>query len=420
MLLKIPRLYDSHTHFIATGEFAGGLTLKNLKSAEELEHLELKDSYFRGDWLMGFGWDDTLWAKPPHKNILDRLFPNNPVFFARLDGHRCWLNTRALTYLGFQSESGILWEKDHLQAWDRLPAYTRSQQRGHVLSACKVYNRAGFTHVRDMSCTESLWELLVSMSDAGDLTLAIEENVTSHDIHDFDGVLDLCVRARKTETPFLRMKGVKVFYDGSLGSETAYLSKPYNGKTEGPRGAPLWSLDHVEEVIKRTWAAGLEFSVHTIGDEAAHEVVQLARKVSAQGAVGRLNLEHAQVLRPETIKMMKPLHVRCHMQPCHWLSDRTWLETKLGSLYKYAFPWEALRLAQIPMSFGCDSPVEPPSFLRNKEALEKSGEAGIRKFGGNLLEVHSHPDGSFMDSHTIFENDTLKEIFFAGKKISLE
>lgn len=420
MLFKIPRLYDSHTHFLATGEFASGLALGSLQKPEDLATMPLKKSYYRGDWLVGFGWDETKWPTPPHKKILDQIFPNNPVFFARMDGHRCWVNSKALELLGFTSDTGILIEKEHLQAWDRLPSFTKEQQRGHILSACRVFNQAGFTHVRDMSCNESLWNLLVEMSDAQELTLAIEENVTSHDLNDFDKMLQLCLHGKKSETPYVRMKGIKIFYDGSLGSETAYLSKPYNGKAEGPRGMTLWDLSHVGEVMKRTWAAGLEFSIHTIGDEAAHHIVQLARKISAQGSVGRLNLEHVQLLRPETIQMMKPLHVRCHMQPCHWLSDRVWLASKLGELYKYVFPWEALRAAQIPLSFGCDSPIEPPSFWRNKIALDESVNAGIKKFTGDLAVIHSHPDSTFADSHSVIEDGVVKEIVFDGRKISLE
>lgn len=420
MLFKIPRLYDSHTHFLATGEFASGLKLSSLEKPEDLAKLALLPSYFRGDWIVGFGWDETKWPNSPHKKLLDQIFPNNPVFLARMDGHRCWVNSRALDLLGFASETGILIEKEHLQAWDRLPEFTKTQQRGHVLSACRVFNQAGFTHVRDMSCTESLWNLLVEMSDLKELTLAIEENVTSHDLNDFDKMLEVCVRAKKQETAFVRMKGIKVFFDGSLGSETAYLSKPYNGKAEGARGMQLWSLSHLEEVMKRTWAAGLEFSVHTIGDEAAHQVVQLARKISAKGFVGRLNLEHVQLLRPETIQMMKPLHVRCHMQPCHWLSDRVWLENKLGDLYKYVFPWEALRTAQIPISFGCDSPIEPPSFWRNKIALDESVNAKIKKFNGDLVQYHAHPDVDFVDSYSIVEDGVVKEVCFDGRLISLD
>ncbi|MEN0058366.1 MAG: amidohydrolase family protein, partial [Bdellovibrio sp.] len=371
-----------------------------------------KPEYYRQDWLVGFGWDDSQWKTAPHKRILDQLFPHTPVLLARGDGHRCWVNSRALELLGQTSETGVLLEQDHLKAWDRLPAFTREQQRSHIVAACKVYNAAGFTHVRDMSCTESLWNLLVEMSRAQELNIAIEENYTSYGLDDFDGILQKCLQAKKEETARVRMKGVKVFFDGSLGSETAYLSQPYYGREGGGRGALLWSLSDLEEVLKRTWAEGLEFSVHVIGDEAAHQMVLLARKISAQGHVGRLNLEHVQILRPETIQMMKPLHVRCHMQPCHWWSDRQWLEQKLGSLYRYVFPWEALRLAQIPISFGCDSPVEAPSFWRNKTALDESGQAAIKPFKGDLLLCHSHPDPHFAPARTVVEDGEVREIQF--------
>lgn len=420
MLYRVPRLYDSHTHFLATGEFSSGLNLGSLQRAEDLGTLPLQNSsYYRGDWLVGFGWDESQWPTPPHKNVLDRLFPDRPVFLARMDGHRSWVNSTALNILGLTSETGILIEKDHLRAWDHIPTFSSQQQRGHVLAACRVFNKAGFTHVRDMSCSESLWQLLVEMSERQELTLAIEENYTTHDLNDFDKMLRLAVQSKKYETPYVRMKGIKLFYDGSLGSETAYLSKPYNGLKEGSRGMALWELSHVEEVIKKTWAAGLEFSVHTIGDEAAHEIVQLARKISAQGSVGRLNMEHVQLLRPETIQMMKPLHVRCHMQPCHWLSDRVWLEKKLGDLYRYVFPWEALRAAQIPLSFGCDSPIEPPSFWRNKIALDESAKAKIRQFTGDLNIAHSHPDAQFVDSYSVIEDGEVKEVVFAGQTLDL-
>lgn len=420
MLLKIPRLYDSHGHFIATGQFAGGLHLGSLLAAEDLARIDGDNpDYLRGDWLVGFGWDEKEWPTPPHKDLLDQWFPHRAVFLARKDGHRSWVNSKALAYFGIDSPDGILLEKDHLRAWDHLPEYTKTQQKGHIRAACREYNKGGFTHVRDLSCTESLWNLLVEMSEADELTVAIEENYTTHDIQDFDRLLQLCLQAKKAETSLVRMKGIKLFYDGSLGSQTAYLSKPYYGKEEQGRGAPLWPLAQVEEVIKKTWQAGLEFSVHVIGDQAAHEMVELARKVSAQGFVGRLNLEHAQILRPETIQMMKPLHVRCHMQPCHWLSDRAWLKDKLGELFRYAFPWEALRAAQIPISLGCDSPVEPPTFWRNHQALKESASAGIKKFAGDIIQAHSHPDGRFADSFTVIEGDAIKEISFLGRTLEL-
>lgn len=416
MFLKIPRLYDSHTHFLATGSFATGLFLNDLTSPQDLKNIQVRDSYFRKNWLLGFGWSDAQWAEKPHKRTLDEIFPDFPVFLGRTDGHACWLNSAALKELGLTSDTGIFTEKEHFQIWDRLPAYTNEQLNFHILNACKVYNQAGFTHVRDMTCTPELWQQLVHLSNQGQLTVAIEENYTIYSLSDLEHNLNLCIQARIQETELVKIKGIKIFYDGSLGSETALLSHCYCGKEQ--KGKSNWNLEDVAEVLRQTWDNGFEVSVHVIGDQAVHDIVATAREVSKKNYVGRLNLEHAQVVRPETIKLMKPLHIRCHMQPCHWLSDRKWLQSKLGHLYEYVFPWEALRLAKIPLSFGCDSPVEPPSFLRNLEALELSPQERIRAYKGDLTTDHGHPSASFAaDSYSVFKDRILQEVVFNGKTI---
>lgn len=416
MHLKIPRLYDSHTHFLATGSFATGLFLNDLKSRDELKNIKIQPSYFRNNWLLGFGWDDSRWPVKAHKDFLDELFPNHPVFFGRVDGHSCWLNSSALKELGLKSDTGLFSEREHFVIWDRLPPYSPSQMEFHILNACKVYNQAGFTHVRDMTCTPELWSQLIEMSQRGDLTLAIEENYTIYSLSELALNLERCKTAKSQETDLVKMKGIKIFYDGSLGSETALLSHCYCQKNHS--GKANWSFDDIAEVLKQTWSQGFEVSVHVIGDQAVHDIVSIAREVSQKNYVGRLNLEHAQVVRPETIQLMKPLHIRCHMQPCHWLSDRKWLKAKLGDLYENVFPWEALRLAKIPISFGCDSPVEPPSFLRNLEALELSPQEGIREYRGRIVETHAHPSEDFApDSYSVFEDQQLKEVVFKGKRI---
>ncbi|MNT04534.1 Amidohydrolase family protein [compost metagenome] len=132
-----------------------------------------------------------------------------------------------------------------------------------------------------------------------------------------------------------------------------------------------------------------------------------------------MNLEHAQVLRPDTLKMMKPLHVRAYMQPCHWWSDRVWIKEKLRPLYAYAFPWENLRGIGVPVSWGCDSPIEPSSFWANINAIKESAKDGIKAFRGDAIACHSHPDESFAPSFTIFDDQTekLEEVNFLGRKL---
>lgn len=423
MHLKIPRLYDSHTHFLATGEWNLGLKLGHLTEPEQVQDIVVKPEYYRADWLVGSGFNPSAWtSKANLKSILDQAFPNTPVSFVRLDGHSSWWNSRALEVLGVQSDSGILTELEHFAALGKLPSYSKAQEKFQIQTACQIFNTAGFTHIRDMTCNEPLWNLLTEMEHENLLTLAVEENFTASKIGNLDKSLQDCLYARAHETPLLRSKGIKIFYDGSLGSETAYLSKPYGKDPARGQGKALWDLKDVTDVLRRSWEHKLEVSVHTIGDEAAHDIVKCARELSAKGFVGRLNLEHVQVLRPETIQMMKPLHVRCHMQPCHWLSDRVWLREKLADLHKYAFPWEALRAAQVPMSFGCDSPIEPPSYFNNEKAMLESAEQKlenrIRKFTGDIAQVHGHPDESFApDSYTLIEDGKIQDVVFRGKSL---
>lgn len=417
MLLRIPRLYDSHTHFLATGQQVAGLNLSSLSSLSELAALALKPSYWQQDWLVGFGWSDS-WLEgslPLNKENLDRLFPDHPVFLSRQDGHSSFLNSLALQKLGLQSSTGRLQEKEHMQAWDNLPALSTEQMKEHLLAAVGVFNRAGFSHIRDMSCTDQQWQALTLLENQKALTLAVEENFTCYSLQDFPSMLASALYAKKHESPLLRAQGMKIFFDGSLGSETAFISQPYRGVPGGSQGKTLWSLEDFEEVLIKTWEQGLELSVHTIGDQAAHWIVQRARQVAARGNLGRLNLEHVEILRPETIQMMKGLHARCYLQPCHWLEDRLWLKEKVGELYSYAFPWESLRTAQIPFFFGCDSPIVPPSFFANQRALKESAKSGIRAFRGDILQHHSHPDSSFADSLTIFEGEQLQEIRFLDR-----
>jgi predicted amidohydrolase YtcJ len=96
MLLKIPRLYDSHTHFLATGEWSLGLKLGNLLEPEDVQHIQLQPAYYRADWLVGSGFNPATWTSQANlKSILDQYFPQTPVSFVRLDGHSSWWNSRA-------------------------------------------------------------------------------------------------------------------------------------------------------------------------------------------------------------------------------------------------------------------------------------------------------------------------------------
>jgi len=416
MLLKIPRLYDSHVHWLGTGQIAVGLQLFDLQKPEDIANVEVKPEYFRGKWLVGFGWDHNKWPdkKLPTKEILDRAFPNFPVMLQRSDGHASWLNSIALDQMGFEcSHSGVLQEEEHFQLYYSLPKLSDAQIRQSLKKGCEIFNSAGFTHIRDMTCDEQQWRAALALEQAGDLTLYVQENFLCEKPSDINRILSLLETAKTQETAHLKAQGVKVFFDGTLGSDTAWTSQ-----CNCTQHKFAWTSDDLETLLKKTWSKGFEVAIHTIGDEAAHQAVLAARKVMATNQyTGWLNLEHVEVLRPETVQMMKALHIRCHMQPCHWLSDRAWLKEKLGDLYKHAFPWGTLSRSGIPLHFGSDSPVAKSSFWDNQRALKESTKEKIPALKGDITEFHSFSGATLGETYTVFSEEKIQDLVFDGKKI---
>ncbi len=417
----IDQLYDSHVHWLMTGDLALGLNLSEISSFDQLQSLDIKPTHWRGSFLCGFGWDETKFDKSLSLSIetLDQVFPDVPVFFSRRDGHSSWLNTKALNILGFSysfspnsrgqlhDPPGILRENDHMKALLALPAFSHADMVKRLQAGQDVFLAQGFTHIREMTATLDLWNAAVSMEAEGQLKMHVDLNFVCDNLADFPRALSAWQTAFGHSSPRLKARGIKIFFDGSLGSGTALTM---NRKTREISGMQLWSMTDFQEVVERTWQAGAEISIHALGDEAVDRVVRGCREVNARGTSGILNLEHVQVLRPETLPLMKALHVRCHLQPCHWLSDRHFLRGKDFENLAELFPWERLRTNNIPISFGSDSPIEPPSFAQNLKALQLSPEAGIAEFGGDLICSHQYPAGDGIPAKSVFQNGSFSHI----------
>ncbi len=429
-LHTVENLYDSHVHWMSTGQVSSSWNLKSVAHPEQILSAPILPEYFRGTWITGFGWDETVWPKDfrIHRHFLDRLSTQNPVLLSRKDGHSSWANSKALEVLDFlnpKSEkfrkfkdhigvdeagqpTGHLKESAHMQALFQIPWPEESLQKSFLLRAAESFNRAGFTHIRDMTSSLAQWRLNYELLSEPDFLLHVEHWFVCEKIEDLTDLLDQLKECKRSENPWMKIRGIKIFVDGSLGSNTARISNPYPQHDHS--GQMLWTEIDVKTILRSTWQAGFQVALHSLGDEASHQLVNWAREIYSEGLQGHLHLEHTEIVRPETIQNMKSLHIRCHLQPCHWWSDRLWLREKLGDLSQFAFPWESLRKAQIPMSFGSDSPIEESDLFSNLRALEASATAGIRKLGIPGLSFHVYPYDDAVRGWVKFEDDKVLSV----------
>lgn len=432
--MRIEACFDSHVHWPFTGELAQRLHLQDLTGPDAVADIKLMPYHVRNGWVLGFGWDDTKWKGKPHRKILDNWYSGGPVALSRCDGHAFWVNTAALKQAGLWDNpeltipggriergedgrpTGILVDK----AMDPVEALLGKQEaievRRNLLKGMQIFNEAGYTHIRDMTCDEQQWHEATKMDESGVLTLAVEEYFWLKSLDALKSSIQLVKRARKSQTPNLRARGLKLFLDGALGSEGAYLSQCYHGSHN--KGLLLWDLKGVSEVLRKSWEEKVDVAIHVIGDEAGEMVVDLARKLSEVGITGPLHLEHCELLRPETILKMKGLDVTCHMQPSHWLSDRKWLKQKIGDLSVTAFQWRRLQEAEIPFHFGSDAPIEPASIGRLLQALRESSEDGIPRLLGQPTTYMGHLDLAWApNSYTILDEEVPSQVVFRGEHL---
>jgi predicted amidohydrolase YtcJ len=171
--------------------------------------------------------------------------------------------------------------------------------------------------------------------------------------------------------------------DGSLGSRTAAMLKPY-ADDSGNSGIPRYQQADLDRLAAERATAGFQIGFHAIGDRAvtmALDAFAAAAKASPRPDP-RYRIEHSQVLAPGDFARYKQLGVIASMQPNHLLTDMAWAPARLGpEREKYAYAWKSFLDAGVPLAFGTDYPVEPITPFRGVYcAVTRMNEAGTQTF----------------------------------------
>lgn len=431
--MRIENCYDSHVHWRATGDFAERINLSSLDAPDQILELEVPSA--SSSWVLGYGWNFPNGLIPLcTKELLDQWCPDRPVALSMADGHSLWVNSKALEESGLLKECsfpdelcpkdakgnpvGILKEDARNHVFKSMPALTLSAITKQLLKAQKIFHDQGVTHIRDVHMTKDQWEAALHLDSSGLLKLAVEAFVFDESLRPLEQIFVAknCLNSAG-ESRLLRMKGIKVFVDGSLGSETAAISRDY--ASGSGRGHLAISEGELQEIIEATWSEDLEVAFHCIGDEASHRVAEAAMKAKNKGLNGSLHFEHVQILDDATIEIMRHLNCVCHLQPGHWLDDKGWLKEKIGEeLYKKSFPWRRLQEAGVPFFFGSDSPLSRPGVSRIRQAVEEASKDGLPRLLGGIEAYVSHPDKSWpSNTFTEFNGDGLASVTFASEPL---
>ena len=398
----MPGINDAHVHMAYAGQNKLAVDLTGSTSLTDMLNRvrAAAEHALPGQWLLGGGWDHTLWTGQtlPTRQDLDTVSRGHPAFFIRVDGHIAVANSAALALSGVTNQTpnppgsqfdhdahgeltGIVRESRALDLIQRhIPPPTPEMRKQAILLALDDAAANGVTSVQDNSSWDDFL-VYQQLEREGRLKVRITEWLR------FDDPVTL-LEAHRAAQPatdrMLRTGMLKGFMDGSLGSRTAALLAPY-ADDPGNSGLPRYQQAQLDAMTKERVAAGFQVGFHAIGDRAVEMALNAfaaAAKDTQDFPARRERIEHSQVVEPQDLSRYKALGVVASMQPSHLLTDMNWAQARLGpQRARHAYSWKAFLDAGVPLAFGTDYPVEPINPFRGIYAgVTRSNEAGTRSY----------------------------------------
>jgi predicted amidohydrolase YtcJ len=176
---------------------------------------------------------------------------------------------------------------------------------------------------------------------------------------------------------FLKAGSIKLFMDGSLGGQTAWMRRPYVDKPE-TKGIPVLETETLNRIVRKASDNGMQVLVHAIGDAAIEAVIAAFEKVTYAGKNPlRHGVIHTQITTPDLLERMARNKILSLIQPVFLADDMPILESRVGKeLALTSYAWGSMHKMGIPVSYGTDSSVCPMDPLANIQwaVLREPGE----------------------------------------------
>jgi predicted amidohydrolase YtcJ len=157
----------------------------------------------------------------------------------------------------------------------------------------------------------------------------------------------------------LTIRGVKVFYDGAMGSRGAFFLEPYSDRPDH-RGVGGAEYGFDGQRMAGMMKAGYQVTIHAIGDRANRESLDFFEsvlKAQPSARATRPRIEHAQVVSLQDIPRFAALGVIASMQPSHAVEDMAWAADRIGpKRLKGAYAWRSIRRSGARMALNSDLP----------------------------------------------------------------
>ncbi|MFD0857568.1 amidohydrolase [Roseovarius aquimarinus] len=407
----MPGLIDSHVHLFQGSAALEFVSMEGVTSAEGAARTIRAYAQAHPDEPMILG-TSTIYGlmdgRNPTRHDLDAILADRPLALLAPDIHTVWANTAALREAGLLhgapvpegsvivmeaggNATGELQETGAFGPVLRLsrtggrdmlgyvtgsepepPATEEERAADRRLIAKGLAHAAshGITTMHNMDGNFYQLELLSDLEASGDLKCRMQVPFHLKNYDPLDRLEEAAEMHRRYTGDKVWSGRVKMFMDGVLDTRTAWMTRPYPGTDNV--GEPVFEPEHFNEACRRIDSAGLQISVHAIGDMAVRRT--LDGYAAARDANGprdsRHRIEHIEVIHPDDLARLRQLDIVASMQPRHAAVGDYFPMIPQGTIlhddqYPYTCAWQRIRDTGTPVIFSTDWPVIPVDPMRN-------------------------------------------------------
>lgn len=403
----LPGFNEAHMHIFMGSVGLRQLSLYKVKGFDELkakvEDYAAKNPNLK--LLLARSADYTILSETERttRHDLDRVISDRPFAMISPDHHTAWANTKALELAGLLHgkqvgvgnevvmgddglASGELREADAMQPIFNLsetggreglgigtggePESVTPQERAIDLDII----RDGLTYCASLGITSiqnmdgNLYQLEILDEIEKTTGLPARMRMPYH-MKNFMPLSDLAEKAALWRDRFnsdrLRCDFVKMFIDGVTEGESAVFLDDYAHRP-GWKGDPLFSQQHLNDIVTEADRLKLPVAVHAIGDGAVRMVLDAYETAAETNGKldARNRIEHIEVIHQDDVPRFKKLGVIASMQPTHppgnaGLPLEPYLSFIGRDRWPFAFAWRTLADAGAEIVFATDWPVSP-------------------------------------------------------------
>ncbi|NSL60364.1 amidohydrolase [Bacillus cereus] len=363
----LPGFVDNHNHiFEAKSPAAGNCSVSPDASLQkQRSYLKAcKKGVKDGEWISGTGFSlEALLKDMDEKSeqqtplqVLDELFPNNPVLIMERTSHSVWVNSKALELAGINKDTkdpqggriirdsetgepfGILYDTagDIVmeKAWNSQPNLFEKNYEG-LLDGLDEVAKNGITTVVDgrLYWKRGWLDVWNKVNDEKKLTSRVVLRPWVYpNLNEAEQMEYFKKIKRDDVSSRMLINQVKMYSDGISINSTAKTLEKY--KFEWFTGTP-YGLNYIPEEKMKWWLTelnkiGYGALIHTIGDAGVRESLNAIEAAKKEGANQPYTLTHVEMVEDSDIDRFAKLGISADFQVGHDFTEdpkQSWAST---------------------------------------------------------------------------------------------